>query len=422
MDDLSHLKRLSAVRTNAGVKFLTPAAFPGNHCPMHTALALSSNIRGMSTLVIGTSECGGYSCNVIARAKEFGDALHWMYVLDANEVVFGCRSGVAEAVRKMDRAGAKSIMLIWTCVPEVIGEDPEGLLHELQPQVGARLCFVQMGHFKCNSYPSGYWKTLRAFADLMEPQAQRPDTINILGRSPEEEHVPLPELLTLLQKRGYNLRMLAPKSGIEDFVAAPDAVLSLVLSPYMNPLAEEMLTRFHVPYISLHEAYSVQAVDGLYAAVGSALGISPADEFSQTRRSAETLERRVSDMLFGTRYLTTHRNALAPLPLALYLAELGMEPLLLHMEEFYPDDKKWAAALLQKGQNPLLCHMVNEKADAPVLERLGAQLSFGEIPESSGKIPCVSYLYELYGQIGYERTALLLTRMLAAFEPTTGGA
>jgi len=421
LNELSHLKRLSTVKTNAGVKFLTPAAFPGNHCPMHTALALSSNIRGMSTLVIGTSECGSYSRNVIAKAKEFGAALHWMYVLDSSEVVFGCRSGVAEAVREMDRAGARSIMLIWTCVPEVIGEDAAGFIHELQPEVRARLCFVQMGHFKCNSYPSGYWKTLRAFADLMEPQTQRPDTINILGRGPEEEHIPMPELLTLLQKRGFRLRMLAPKSGIEDFIAAPDALLSLVLSPYMNPLAEEMKNRFNVPYISFHETYKVTSVDRLYASVAEALRLDFAGEFIRMRETADALERRVSDTFLGMRYITTHRNALSPLPLALYLAELGMEPLLLHMEEFYPDDKKWAAALLQKGQNPLLCHMVNEKADAPVLERLGAQLSFGEIPEGSGKIPCAEYLYELYGQIGYERTARLLNRMLA-FETTEGGA
>ena len=69
MNELKHLKRLSAVKSNAGIKFLTPAAFPGNHCPMHTALALSSNIKGMSTLLIGTAECGNYSRSIIEKNK-----------------------------------------------------------------------------------------------------------------------------------------------------------------------------------------------------------------------------------------------------------------------------------------------------------------------------------------------------------------
>ncbi|HWQ78078.1 MAG TPA: nitrogenase component 1 [Anaerovoracaceae bacterium] len=416
MNELKYLKRLSEVKTNTGVKFLTPAAFPGNHCPMHTALALSSNIRGMSTLVVGTSECGNYSRNVIAKPK--GNELHWMYVLDASEVVFGCRKGLMEAIREMDISGANVIMLILTCVPEVIGEDIEGIVREMQPQINATLNFVQMGHFKYNSYPSGYWKTLAAFAGLMKPQKTRSDMINILGRSPEEDHIPIPKLLTALMEKGFYLRCLAPKSDIEDFIAAPDARLSLILSPYMNPLAEVMRQKYQIPFISLHETYEVSEINDLYKSVAEILGIVWHGAFEKLRLQALSLQNRVREAFCGTRYISTHRNALMPLPLALYLTEFQMEPLLLHIEEFYPDDRKWAKALLEKGRNPLICHMVNEQADAPVLERLQPDFSFGEIPAGTGQIPCAPYLYELYGQIGYERTVLLLDRMIHTLKST----
>ncbi len=418
MNELKHLKRLSAVKTNAGVKFLTPAAFPGNHCPMHTALALSSNIRGMSTLVVGTSECGNYSRNVIAKPKD--KELHWMYVLDADEVVFGCRKGLIKAIREMDVSGAKAIMLILTCVPEVIGEDIEGIIHEIQPQIKASLSFVQMGHFKCNSYPSGYWKTLSAFGGMMKQLKTKPDLVNILGRSPEEEHIPMPKLLTVLEKKGFHLRCLAPKSYIGDFIEAPEAKLNIVLSPYMNPLAELMLERYQVPFISMHEIYEVSQIDRLYESVAKILGISWEGEFEEQRKKAVSMQEQAADTLRGISYIATHRNALMPLPLALYLAKFEMEPLLLHIEEFYPDDRKWAKALLEKGQNPLICHMVNEKADAPILEQLKPDLSFGEIPLGTGQISCVSYLYELYGQIGYERTSMLFERILHTLDNTQG--
>ncbi|MDR1405398.1 MAG: hypothetical protein LBJ20_07540 [Candidatus Methanoplasma sp.] len=72
MNELGHLKRLSSVKTNSCVKFLTPAAFPGNHCPLHRALALCANVRGISTLVVGTPECGIYSRNIIEMSRQKG--------------------------------------------------------------------------------------------------------------------------------------------------------------------------------------------------------------------------------------------------------------------------------------------------------------------------------------------------------------
>lgn len=416
MNELDRLKRLSAVRTNAGVGFLTPAAFPGNHCPLHTALALGSNVRGMSTLVIGTPECGIYSRTVVERSENAAGGLHWMYVLDSNEVVFGCRNGLIGAIEEMARAGAEAIMLISTCVPEVIGEDIEGIVQEVQPRIGARLIFVQLGHFKCNSHPSGFWKTLVAFGDLMKKGDARPDIINVLGRSPDEDHIPMPELLTALEERGFRLRYLAPRSNIEDIINAPDAMLNLVLSPYMNPLAEMMRQRHQVPFISLHETYDIPEVDLLYGSVAEALGIDRGRDLEERRQKALLLQERATAALPGVRYIATHRNALAPLPLALYLARFRTEPLLLHMEEFYPHDRKWAKALIGKGQDPLICHMVNERADAAILEHLCPDISFGEIPGGTGRIPCVPHLYELQGQIGYERTALLLNRTLSTLE------
>lgn len=418
MSELKHVKRLSSVRSNAGVKFLTPAAFPGNHCPMHTALAISSNINGMSTLVVGTAECGIYSRKVVEHASGKEGVYHWMYILDAREVVFGCREGLIGAIREMDQTGTKAIMLVLTCVPEVIGEDIEGIVREIQPEVKAQLSFVLMGHFKCNSYPSGYWKTLAAFGELVEQAETCPDIVNILGRSPREEHVPEPELLQALKERGFRLRMLAPKSDIADFIDAGDARLNLVLSPYMNPLAELMKRRCGVPYISLHETYDVPGIDRLYADVAEALDIQWHDEFEAARKEAASLHERARQVFQGISYIATHQNALTPLPLALYLAELHMKPLLLHVEEFYPDDRKWAKALKGVGEDPLICHMVNEEADAKVLERMNPALSFGEIPGGTGAIPCVSHLYELYGRIGYERTCLLINRMLETWQQT----
>lgn len=416
MNKLKYLKKISSIKSNAGIKFLTPAAFPGSHCPLHTALALSADIRGMSTLVVGTSECSTYSRDVVKKAKYSGEALHWMYVVDSSEVVFGCRGGVIDAIKEMDKEGAEAIMVILTCVPEVIGEDIEGIIYEAQPQVKARLSSVLMGHFRCNSHPSGYWKTLLAFGGMMEKRDVNHNVINILGRSIDEDHIPMPELLVGLKKKGFHLRMLAPRSDIKDFMEATDGKLNLIISPYMNPLADMMEKKYGIPYISLHEIYDIYEIDQAYRRVEKILNICQDNTFDEFRQEALLAVEDAENKLEGLRYISTGLNAIPPLPLAFYLNKFNMEPILLHMEEFYPDDSLWAKKLEEIEINPFICHMVNHKADALILENLEPDLSFGEIVEGTGKVPCVSYLYELDGQIGYERTSFLLNRIMDTLE------
>lgn len=416
MNKLKHLKKISFIKSNTGIKFLTPAAFPGSHCPLHTALALSADIRGMSTLVVGTSECSIYSRDVVKKAKHSEEALHWMYVIDSSEVVFGCRKGVIDTIKEMDKEGAEAIMVILTCVPEVIGEDIEGIIHEVQPQVKARLSSVLMGHFRCNSYPSGYWKTLLAFGGMMEKRDVNPNMVNILGRSIDEDHIPMPELLVELKKKGFHLRMLAPKSDIKDFIEATDGKLNLVLSPYMNPLADMMEKEYEIPCINLHEIYDIYEIDQAYRKVEQILNISWDNIFYEFREKALVAVKDAEKKLEGFKYISTSLNAIHPLPLAFYLNKFNMDPILLHMEEFYPDDSLWAKKLEEIEINPFICHMVNHKADALILENLNPDLSFGEIFEGTGKVPCVSYLYELSGQIGYERTSFLLNRIMNTLE------
>ena len=416
MDDLKHLKKLSAIKSNAGVKFLTPAAFPGNHCPMHTALALSRKIKGLSTLVIGTPECTTYGRMVIPQAAGKNGELHWMYVLDSHEVVFGCRDGIVGALKKMDMAGAKAVLIIVTCVPELIGEDIEGIIYEVQPEIKACLTFVLMGHFKCNSYPSGSWKTLLAIGKLMRKRETSLNTVNVLGRSPEEEHVPMPALLSALEQKGFFLRFLALDSSLEEFLHAADAAVNIVISPYTQPLAVMMEQKFGIPYISMHNTYDVFEIDKVYAELGERLGIEWGNEFEEDRQHALFLQEKAKKVLEGLKFVSAFIGPTMVVPFASYLIGFGMEPLLLHMEEVYPGDKMYIKELAAKGYNPPVCHMVNNKSDIPVIERLSPDIYFGYLSEEEINFTHVHDIYNLYGQIGYGRTCYLLNNLLQIFD------
>jgi nitrogenase molybdenum-iron protein alpha/beta subunit len=386
---------------------------------MHTALALGGEVEGLSTLVVGTPECATYSRFVIPQAEGRQGELHWMYVLDAHEVVFGCREGLIQALRKMDQAGAKAVLILVTCVPELIGEDMEGVIHEIQGDLSARLCYVQLGHFKCSSYPSGYWKTLKALGGLMEPAATRDDCINVLGRSPGGQlwnHQPLPWILGALQEAGYSLRFLGAGSSLDDFLEAPDARLNLVVSPYADPLALHMEQEFGIPRFSLHELYHTEEISRAYEEIAALLGLSWENAFRAQREEADLLQEQAAVRLRGIRYVSVNTGAAMALPLAVYLAEAGMEPLLVQLDEFYPNDRQWAKRLTSLGHNPWVCHMVNKEADLPMLEELAPDLCLGGMLSPGGGIASVPRLMDLGGTMGFERTASLLKRIYLALE------
>lgn len=408
---MKHVKRLSAVKSNNGIKFLTPAVSPGNHCPMRIASVNVEKIRDLSSLLVGMPECTTHSRLFNPKPEGRHGELHWLYVLDAHEVVFGCRDGLIDALRKMDKAGAKAILMIATCVPELIGEDIQAIINEVQPELSTRVTFVMLGQFKNISYPPGSWKTMEALGTLMDGKATVSNRVNVLGRAPEEEHIPMPSLLPALTRRGLALRYLAPGSSMDDLQSAPDAALNLVVSPFMQPLAARMEREFDVPYIALHTLYDVESIDRAYTVLAERFGFSWDNAFEKERQEALSLQNQAKERLGGLRYVFCPRIDI-PLPLAVYLTGLGMEPLLLHLEEYYPEDRGYAEELIDMGHNPWICRMVNAQADLPILEKLAPDLCFGYLPEPNKTITCVPDLFDFYGQVGYARTSHLLKRIL----------
>ena len=411
MTGIKHLKCLSAVKSMKTIHPLTPAAFPGNHCPMHTALSLGARIKGVSTLVIGTSECGYYSRNIPISSPYADESLHWTYILDSKEVVFGFRDGIIDSIREMDAAGAKIILLLATCVPELIGEDIDSICYEIQPQIKARVLHIPLGNFKCGSYHSGYWKTLKKLGMVTEKAPIKTKTVNILGRSVLEDHIPMPEIVSVLKQNQVPLRFLSPDSSLEDFISAGDAQMSISLSPFMNPFAEYLKEEHDVPFISLHDVYRVKEINKVYTILEDHLKLNIVPNMKDLEKKADLLQTQMAVQLNNTSFIMANIGALQPLPLSVYFSELGMSPIMIHMEEYYPSDTKWKESLLTRDENPILCLMLNEHADKTIIEELCPDIVIGDWGGRSQTKPPTLPIMDFYGQVGYERTISLLSRI-----------
>ena len=130
------------------------------------------------------------------------------------------------------------------------------------------------------------------------------------------------------------------------------------------------------------------------------------------KKRAKILQQKAAELLKGHHYIMTHIGALQPLPLSIYLSKLGASPIMINMEEFYPSDAVWREKMIEADADPILCLMLNEHMDQPIIEALCPNMIIGDWGGRSGEeIPTVQVL-DFYGQVGYERTIALLSRVI----------
>jgi len=277
------------------------------------------------------------------------------------------------------------------------------------------LIHLPLGNFKCGGYEPGYWKTLLAMGKTIEKSGSKGMTVNVLGRSALEEHVPMPHLISLLERQDVPLRFLAPDSSLDDFISSGDARLNLVLSPFMEPLAQWMAKEHDIPFASLHDVYNVREIENTYSQIGQHLGLEMAQEFAGQRKEVKKAQKAAAAQLKSLQYISANLGTVQPLPLSAYLSDLGMSPIMIHLAEFYPSDTQWKEILTGRDINPIICLMLNEQADKQIMEALGPDLVMGDWGGRGQNHPSSVPILDLYGHIGYERTIELLERITRAF-------
>lgn len=418
--DLSHLKKLSTVRSGKNIKFLSPAVYSGGWCPMRVATNIAEDLAGLSSLMVCMPECATHSRSMTSRPEGPNGEKRWLYTLDANEVIFGCRQGVMEALRTMDREGAKYILMIATCVTDLIGEDFEAIINELQPQINAKLTYVALGQFKNFGTAYGSYKTANALARLMEPAKEiRSDTVNVLYLDAwRTRGVPmkLPLIVQELEAKGITVRRLTSEATLQNFLDGPDAAANIVVSSYMEPLAREMEKQFGTPCFDLTKLFHVSQIEEAYAELGGLLGIDLSDSFPDWHKKATELENRAERELAGKRFVMIPEVDM-PIALTEYLTDFGMEPILIHLDDPMPLDIQTANRLKKRQIDPPVCRIMNDDHDLPMIrDELKPDLTFGYLRNPVPGLATCEEMWDFAGIVGYERTTGILSRIFEVLE------
>lgn len=376
-EEYQFLNKLSEINNNTGIKFLHRAVNPGCHCPMHYALGTIDHMKGVSSLVVGMAECGYYSRFVARSPYGKHGELHYVYELDKNEVVFGCRKGVMNALLQMSKEGATTIVVILTCVPALIGEDMESIIEELKSETNTTIAFIDGAHFKRNGYQSGFTNTFEQLLGAIEKrEVNDGKTVNIFGASRGMEFNLLRDSII---RSGYHINEYLHQFAMEDLYDALNGIFTIVLNPKMLKGAKLLYKKYGIPYISMTNYTPTDIYKG-YEEIAKILKLSKEDFASLISKQGE-LEQKIVDMKIYSKdvtYIATPPE-LQTLAISDLLCEVDMKAELLHVEEFDEGSVYHKEQILQKGQDPYLTYITNEDKVMDAFQSELPRLSLGKL-------------------------------------------
>ena len=168
MYKLDILNRLSEINNDKDITSLSHAIFPGTHCPLFGVALTASYINNLALVVVGTSECTYYTKN-FAYHRQHGRDKVYSLALDEKDVVFGAQNKVEKAIKDIIQIeNPEAIMIVTTCVPELIGEDYSSIEFSLQNEIDIPVFVVNTEHFKCNSHIPGMSRALKSLSSVMD--------------------------------------------------------------------------------------------------------------------------------------------------------------------------------------------------------------------------------------------------------------
>jgi nitrogenase molybdenum-iron protein alpha/beta subunit len=328
----------------------------------------------------------------------------------------------------MDEAGARLIMLLSTCVHNVIGEDIEGLVRELEGQIRARLFVVPTAHFLCNTAYNVYSHAFEGIAKLLEPVEQVTGKVSILhayadiGFTPEEVAETIAALFE--PQEAINFPVFGRDTSIEQFMAASASEAALIITAEMLGFAECLRERFGIPYRYLGGAWSYADITEALGAVAKAAGASVAKDALDD--ALPDLEQQARERLHGRSFVLGLGELLSnPLPLAAYLSGLGMVPLAIELPAYYTGEQGYKQSILHVGHDPYIMCISDENYYQQAVNVLRPDFFLGypnavQCLDGRTKTPDLSDV--LLGDTGVQRSIRMLHALLDTDSTGKGGA
>ncbi|GAA0865631.1 nitrogenase component 1 [Paraclostridium tenue] len=415
MYSLDVLNKLDEINDDKDIKSLSHAIFPGTHCPLFGVALTASYIKNMPLVVVGTSECTYYTKNFAYHRQKGKDSVYSIS-LKEKDVVFGAQKKVEKAIKQIiEIENPDAIMIVTTCVPELIGEDYSSIEYSLSEEVDIPIFVVNTEHFKCNSHIPGMTRALKSLGIAMS-KSETQEGVNILGHRQAE--VEKTELVKILKDNNIKINTVIPsKCDIEDIKNASSAKLNIVTDMIALDLAKYMKQKFGIDYIYFDKHMNKEIIFKNYEKLGEILGINLNEKLTEERKMYDELFLSLSEILKDKKLIYGNTPMMA-FETVDFLSDLGTIPLFIQVRELYEQDKVFKENLIKKGYNPYISRIANIAPLRHLYDTIGADLYIGhENPMLLKEKGLMQITLDSHAQkIGYELPIGMMKDLIKLFE------
>lgn len=366
--------RLSEIKADRDIVSLSKAQFPGPHCPLFGAIMTGSYIKDLAMLIVGTEECTYYGKD-FSMMRQGGNDRVYSAVLEQQDITFGCEDGLREIIRQIDREESPTaLMVVTTCVVELIGEDVESILLSMADEVSMTLMTVKTEHFRCNSHIDGMKKTFAQMAKVMTARETKAKTVNVLGY--KYSGIEDSELYECLESQSIQVAMTIPTAvTVAQMADATSAALNIVVDETALDLARSMEATFGIPYVDFGMGVDVEVVKKAYREVEKHLNID-IEAFIQKRydRAKERIAQG-QKKLAGKSFIYGN-TPFDCFEFSDFLVGIGMEPKIIQCRELLEKHRAIMASMGERW-NPYILRMANIAPLRRIYDSIGTDYYFG---------------------------------------------
>lgn len=354
---LGRLNRLSRVQTIKDIPQLTTALFPGTHCPLMGAAMIAGGIKDCLLIIVGTDECSYYTKSLTLSERYGGiNGRCVSVVLNSHDVTFGSVESTHKAFKEIvAEYQPKCVMLVTTCVIEVIGDDYDAIAEELTKQYSIPVMAVHTEHFKCEDHFPGFERAITACQSIMQPQ-EGDGSVNVLGQRFGD--FADTELYALLTKSSVKIGVQLPSGCTSDDIRhAPAAKVNIVVNDIALPLAQAMQEQYNIPYVYFNRFAAPEKILQAYQHLFAYLELPLPAEVNTKFDECKALEQKMLPVVQGVPYIfgNTQYDCFE---LNSYLCRLGLVPQLIQSNKLRQEHFEDIKGILATT-DPYVCKAAN---------------------------------------------------------------
>lgn len=202
--------------------------------------------------------------------------VNWLTTnLQQNDVVYGAGQKLKETILEAEqRYSPKAIFILTSCTTGIIGEDIEGTVNGVQPQVKAKIVPIHCEGVRSRLVQTGYdafWHAVLKYL-VKEPQEKQEDLVNVASMLSYTWQDRL-EIKRLLGKVGLRVNFIPEFATVEQFEQLSEAALTAPICPtYTDYISRGLKKKYGVPYFLYPSPTGITNTDGWLREIGKYTG------------------------------------------------------------------------------------------------------------------------------------------------------